>query len=68
MKFTCNFCTELFSDFLTYKGHLRKQHNVEKRIIVKEILLEKGCISCVESCNLNVLNVLTSKKPRFVQR
>ena len=51
MKFTCNFCTELFSDFLTYKGHLRKQHNVEKRIIVKEILLEKRCISCVESCN-----------------
>ena len=51
MKFTCNFCSKMFSDFLTYKGHLREQHNVEKRLIIKEILLERGCISCVESCN-----------------
>ena len=51
MKFMCNFCTEHFSDFLTYKRHLNSQHYEEKRVKITKINLEKERISCVNSCN-----------------
>ena len=51
MKFTCNFCTEFFIDFLVYKVHLKSQHNEEKRVKVSRMILDKERISCVNSCN-----------------
>ena len=51
MMFMCNFCTDYFEDFLTYKRHLNYQHYEEKRVKITKINLEKERISCVNSCN-----------------
>ena len=51
MMFICNFCTDYFEDFLTYKRHLKSQHYEEKRVKITKINLEKERISCVNSCN-----------------
>ena len=50
MRFACNFCSEFFSDFLTYERHLKARHKDVKRIQVKEIKLEREQITCVKSC------------------
>jgi len=51
MKFSCEFCAEFFSDFSTYKNHLKKQHKKDTLINVEVKKLDKSEIKCTENCN-----------------